>query len=213
MKTEKTIKKYFTKESQKELKEILKNELEIVWTGKKGVDSKMVDYGVKSNAYVVPICNGKYILDLDKEKIETEFWFGESDMGQGLSHNENTERMKNVRENFEDYFLETNLSSINDRINKLEDILHDKSTLNICHYLPYYSSKEDSVLRGFGFYSDYGASYERKPNGAIDFSKEDVKILLTAYKIYKEDFTKKLFTYLKKYGLKKLHIHSYWIDR
>jgi len=212
MKTEKTIKKYFTKESQKELKEMLKSELQIVWTGKKGLDSKMVDYGLKTNAYVVPICNGKYILDLDKQKIETEFWFGESDMGQGPSHDENTERMERVKDNFEDYFLDKNLSSINNTIQKLEDILHDKSYLNVCHYLPYYSSKEDSILRGFGFYSEYGP-YNRKPEGGIDFSKEDVKILLTAYKIYKEDFTKKLFSYLKRYGLKKLHIHSYWIDR
>lgn len=212
MKSENTIKKYFTKESQKKLKEILKSELSIVWTGKRGVDEKMVEYGLKTNAYVVPISNGKYILDIDKGKIEKEFWFGESDFGQGLSPSENAERMKNVRENFEDYFLEKNLESINHTIKQLEDILKNKAIFNICHFLPYYSSKEDSILRGFTFYSDYGM-YERKPKDGIDFTKEDVKILLTAYKIYKEDFTKKLFSYLKKYGTKNLYVHSYWIDR
>ena len=48
----------FSKENQKKLKERYAEALHELWKG----DKSMVDYGLKSIVYLVPICNGKYII-------------------------------------------------------------------------------------------------------------------------------------------------------
>ena len=200
----------FSKESQKELRERYMNGQIEVWRG----DEKMVKFCTKEAAYIIPICGGKYLLSIDKEKIDTEFWFGESDCGQGLSHDENAKRMSDVRHNIEDYFIEHNLRSINSMIETLEEILSTSTSKKIEHHLAYYSSPEDNCIHNYSFYDPYSWNGNTKPSeGGEDMTKKDISLLLDAYKIYKEDFIKRLHTYLLKFGTKKLYIHSYWIDR
>ena len=198
------VSKHITK---KELKEKYLIGLGDIWKN----DQKMIDYNMKNLAYVIPICKGNVFLEIGKQKIETEFWFGESDCGQGLSHDENSKRMKNVRDNFEDYFINENLSSVNRTIDTLKEIIKGSTYKKATHYTHYWKGPKDSPIHDWSFYDDY---HNTKPNCKCeDLSIEDLKIILTGYQLFKEDFTKKLYTYLRKYGLTKLHIRSYWIDR
>jgi hypothetical protein len=197
----------FSKDYQKQLKERYSIGLKDVW--KK--DSKMIDWEMKQITFIAPICDGKYLINFTKPHIETEFWFGESDMGQGLSHDENNKRMNGVMLNIEQYFIDKNMEGINDEINTIKNILSGKSSYKAKHYLHYYSCPVDSPIHGFTIESPYygsGVSGE-----TYDISNKDLKIILKALELNKERFMTRLVSYLKKYGTKKLHVRSYWIDR
>lgn len=195
----------FSKKSQDSLKEIFRSSLQQVYSK----DSSMVDYCMKQVTFLVPICNGKYIVELTKPNIETEFWFGESDMGQGRSHEENSGLMNFIHRNIEDYFVSENLSSIDNTIQKIKDVIAGKSTLSARHH-KYYNRCPNSVIHDVYFENPWDAWYGKDGE---DLSKADLKVLLDAYKLQREKFNKRLETYLKKYGRKHLRVSSYWIDR
>ena len=73
----------FSKESQKKLAELYKAGLFEVW------DDHMANWCMKQVAYFVPINGGKGIIAIDKQHIETSFYSGYSDLGQGMSYDEN----------------------------------------------------------------------------------------------------------------------------
>lgn len=209
MKQSKSINKVFSKEYQNMLKLQWENALKEIY----GNDPKMIKWCMSNISYLVPICGGKYIVELSKPNITSEFWFGESDMGQGPSHEENNKIMNNVRMSIEDYFKEENLSGIDNDMSKIKDIIAGKSNLTINHYLNYYRSNKDSVIHTFNFYNPYSCyAADCKPTGSVEMEKKDMKLLLEAYKLHRERFETRLDAYLKKYR-NKLHIRSYWIDR
>jgi len=84
----------FDKEYQDRLKRKYEAGLREAWSN----DERMVKYDMSKIAYLVPICDGKYIISLSKPTLEKEFHFGYSDMGQGLSYEENNERMLGTHE-------------------------------------------------------------------------------------------------------------------
>ena len=197
----------FSKEYQNKLKTRYEAGLHDVW----GKDSNMIDWSMKQITYLVPICGGKYIVELTKPAIETEFWFGESDCGQGPSPEENTRNMNFVRLTIEDYFMNRNLRGIDENINRLNEIIAGNSNYKVKHYIHYWSSPEDTPIHGFCFeHPWYGSSVSGE---SWDLDIEDVKMLLEAYKLQRERFVKRLEAYLKRFGSSKLHISSYWIDR
>lgn len=194
----------FDKANQKILAERYREGLIPVWKG----DEHMINWCVKHVALFVPICNGKYILSIDKCGIEKDFCFGYSSCGQGPTFEENNKNMENVRANLIKYFLDKNLAPINNMIESLEDILNDKSCTRIMHHVHYYSAPDDSPVHDFGLYR----YYDIPTDGSIPMEKEDIQILLDGYKIFKQMFEKKLETYVKKYDLRKVRVRSYWID-
>lgn len=199
----------FKKNYQNELKVRYEEGLHDVW--KK--DSKMIAWEMKQIAYLIPICGGKFIIELSKPKIENEFWFGESDMGQGLSHEENAKRMTRVNSNIIDYFIEKNLEDIEDTITKLHNIIDGKSlNLKPKHYIYYYSCPKDSPIHGFTI-ENTNYAWSGVNGETWDVEKKDLKNILDAYILLKQDFEKRLETYIKKYGTSKMHVRSYWIDR
>ena len=196
----------FSKDYQKQLKERYSIALEDVW--KK--DSKMIDWAMKQITFIAPICDGKYLIEFTKPNIETEFWFGESDCGQGFSHDENNKRMNKVRLTLEEYFINKNMESINNEINTIKNILNGKSSNKAKHYLQYWNSPVDSPIHDFTIESPYygsGVSGE-----TYDISNKDLKIILKALELNKERFMTRLVSYLKKYGTKKIRVSSYWLD-
>lgn len=202
-----SVKNIFSKDYQNKLKELYRKGIEEIWTK----DSSMVDWEMKQITFIVPICGGKYMIELTKPHIETDFWFGESDCGQGPSHDENRKTMNTVEFMLEDYFMEHNLSSIDNTIEKLKDIIAGKSEMKAQHYVHYYRSPENTPIHGFNFWHPYyGSSVSSE---GWDLEKEDVKLILEAYKLQREKFEKRLNTYLKKYGTKTMRVSSYWMDR
>ena len=103
------------------------------------------------------------------------------------------------------------MSDIEDKIKQLKEIYNGKSCCQAMHGLHYYSCPEDSKLHGFRFfdkYRDYAGDTK-----LTEMTKKDLKLYIEAWQLYKEIFFKKLETYIKKYDLKHVGIHSYWIDR
>lgn len=197
----------FSKESQNELKVLWRKGIEDVWKG----DSSMVEWEMKQLTYIIPICGGKYMIELTKPSITTEFWFGESDCGQGPSHDENNVNMNTVRFMIEDYFMDYNLKSIDKMINNLKDIINGKTEMKAQHYIHYYGCPENSPIHGLCFWDPWhGNSVSGE---SWDLDKNDVELVLKAYELQRERFVKRLEGYLKKYGAKKLRVCSYWIDR
>lgn len=195
----------FSKTFQDSLKAMYRSELEKVYSK----DNKMVDWCMKQITVLVPICGGKHIIELTKPSIETDFWFGYSDMGQGCSYEENNGRMEFVRRNVEDYFYNENLSGIDKMIEDIKKVLNGKSTMVARHHHYYYKTSPESLIHSFYLERPWDNAY----NDSVEMSKSDLKIMLKAYEVQREKFVKRLETYLKKYGSKHLHVSSYWIDR
>lgn len=195
----------FSKTFQDSLKANYRSELEKIYVK----DNKMIDWCMKQITVLVPICGGKHIIELTKPSIETDFWFGYSDMGQGCSYEENNGRMEFVRRNVEDYFYNENLSGIDKMIENIKKILNGKSTMVARHHHYYYKTSPDSLIHSFHIEHPWDNAYK----DSIEMNKSDLKIMLKAYEVQREKFVKRLETYLKKYGSKHLHVSSYWIDR
>lgn len=197
----------FSKDYQNYLKSRWEEGITEVW----GTGSKMIPWEMKQITYIVPICGGKYMIELTKPSIETDFYFGESDCGQGPSYSENRKIMNKVELTLREYFLNKNLSGINKTISDLKDIIKGKSNITVKHFIHYYNSPENTPIHGITFYNPwYGCGVSGE---TYDLDIKDVKNILKAYELQKERFVTRLEAYLKKYGTTKLGIHSYWIDR
>lgn len=208
---------FLNKASQKELKERYAVIMKAVW----GNSQKMVDYCVKKANVFIPVNNG--IAIIDKPSIETDFWFGYSDCGQGLSYDENKERVDSVRENIKDYFFEKNLKDINEHIKDIEDIIEcaeNEYSEYICVNRKHYSDEviECRVIEVLNRYRGWGMGnsieyLQQNDSTATIATYDEMVRYLNAYKYVKEQFTKRLEAYWKKYGSTKLHIGTYWVDR
>ena len=199
----------FEKDYQQDLKCRYLVGLMKIWRREDDVD--FINKLMSNIAVFIPICGGKYILTIDKPSIQKEFFFGYSDIGQGPSFEENQKTMDNVKANLVEYFKRRNLENIDSKIATFENILNGASDRKLIHGLKYNSSPIDSPIHGFGI--------EDPHSGAVMFAWEsyfeeaDIKNLIYGYKFYRELVEKKLDSYLKTYGTKKIIVRSYWIDR
>lgn len=199
----KSVNPIFSKENQKKLAELYKVGLTETW------NDHMINWCLKKIAYFVPIDEGKGIIAIDKQHIETEFYSGYSDIGQGMSYDENNKFINEVNESIENYFINANMSSIDSIISRLQEIIDGSTSYKIVHRGHYHRQSENNCVRSFEIYH----YWDSIPSDSTELSIDDVKLLRDGYKIYREDYKKRLFTYLKKYGRKHIHMHSYWIDR
>lgn len=194
--------------NQKELKPIYKAELEKVWK-----DEKMVNYCMKETAFIIEH-NGK-IYDIEKPSIETNFCFGYGFYGNSSDEEqEEASKMVAKAENDKQYFLDRNLKSINQKIELLKEILKNAKAGNTGDYQlaicsKYIDQTEDYKLANFEIV-DYATKISDKAEYCNDV--ELLEKLLAGYEEVKEKFTKRLFTYLKRYGLSKIKVWSYLRD-
>lgn len=192
----------FTKESQKKLKEEFKDLMADVW----GKDTHMIEYCTKETDLIIKTSQG-FILDIEKPKIETRFCFGYHDYVEGDYESAND--MADYAETNFDYFRKENLKQVQDTIDWLSD---DNNKLYFQNH--YYSQTKD-ILKSI-------TSFQRWDEPADIFNKvyekykpvpdEDRQLLIKAYELEKERFSKRVETYLKRYGLSKVHAWSYWAD-
>lgn len=181
-----------------EIRNQFKEEQTKVWHG----NARMIDFCMSHTQIVVKTENG-YFIAIDKPSIKKHFCFGESgyDMDDALNS-------AHVARTSTDYFMEENLEEINAQIADLKNL--DKK----CYATRSY---EDSKIKHllviepwkleYGFYS-----YEYKMGYVEELTDKDRETLLEAYMKVREAFSKRLATYLKKYGLSKVHAWTYWRD-
>lgn len=195
------------KEIQKELKNIYSAELKKIYTG-----SSMVTWAVNRAKYLFKMRG--MVVPLEKLNIEKDFYFGYSDIGQGLSYEENNARVNEHEENVIAYFINRNLSDITNKIDKVNEILETYENEN-------YFKKRFVILHEYGSESNIGEIiYYDYYSGRRDNIKEEdyltideLKEYLQHLMVWKVMCEKQLQTYLKKYGTKHISFNTYWVDR
>lgn len=197
-----------TKMIQKQLKEAYMTELQKVWPN----SERMVNYCLGTAKYLFQIRN--FIIPFEKLYIEKDFWFGYSDCGQGLSYDENNDRINHCSENIIKYFLNRNLSSITDRIKKIEEILetYEKDKYFSRKFAIKHNYDESNI--GEIIYREYYDDYSfNKIEDHEWLTIGELRTYLSHLLIWKEMCEKKLQTYLRKYGTKHISFNTYWVDR
>lgn len=186
----------------KELKNKIYNEYLKCW------NERMAKYCTSKVADAIETPIG--IVKIEKRRIQNSFWFGYSDCGQGLSYEENEERMENIENRKYKYFKRKNLEDLIETIEKLK-------TSNFVYVYPVcYSDipinlyeieigKYDKIAEGEKPYRKLDCSY-------IPLTAETKDAVIKMYEKFLVHETKRVENYVKRFG-KKITINSYWIDR
>ena len=182
-------------------KAMLANEFNKVWHG----DKKMVDFCTKE-VVAYAVIKDK-IIPVDKVSIQKNFCFGYSDSRYDTDDFDRANAMAEKAAKDVNYFLRANYKHagygyVIDKIN---------SKRYTAYMIPHYIRQdEDCKIYCVNFVDAWDKN--KIPEGAIELTKEDLvgykKALVEAIKI----FTKRLNTYLKRFGMSKVNTWSYWQD-
>ena len=149
-------------------------------------------YYAKGNVGAVKV-RERYFL-LDKPSIKTQFWF--HDEGPNYEY---YKTIVNSEDKMKEYFISHNLSQFDCTIKRFEN--------NQCAYIAlYYNDKTPA----FNLCFDYSQAHI---NNMQPLTKDECESIKKALVWAKGQFRKRLETYLKRYGVKKLDFDTYWADR
>ena len=165
--------------------------------------SYMKNYYRKEVEQIAKIKDGYLIVD--KPRIKTSFCFGSG--WNGISSAEEDEIANDLASQArtdEDWFLEENLQEINKKIQILEESLE----LDCDSY-----DRVVLIKNGLNQYSVVRRKHaEYWSEEYVETSNEEVKEILDLYLSVRENFKRRLSTYLKKYGLTKINSWTYLRD-
>lgn len=172
---------------------------------------------------------GEYFFPIEKSRMKKDFCFGYG--LNGVSTEEEytgAVEMKNHASKNEKYFLDENLNEINEEIKVLEayikniDNLYNfhedlrKNELDRYNYdgkiFLYSSYRNRDYQVNYTFYNNLNEYHPYKNFILREATKEEIEIILNALIQEKENFTKRLQTYLKRYGTSKLRTWTYLVD-
>lgn len=204
------------KQIQKELSEIYREELaQYVW--KK--DPKMVKYCVDKTAWYIELPNG-LVIPIDKKHIETRFCFGYSTCGQGAEYDDAIESASTARKSVT-HFIRENMAYYDDLIEWLSDE-NKRHTNPPFLRVEYWSLAPNSIFRSITSSYNYGEAekywYKQGEwvlNGNnIDYvpTFNELDLIIGGLKIARQIHYKKVMAYLKRYGLSKIDVWTYWVD-
>lgn len=200
---------FLSKPAQKELRAKFETALRDVWKTRKGeVDEHMVKFCLGDVAVVVPLSNGRLVV-IDKPRIEKDFCFGWSSCGQGATYEECNKTHDAVRADLANYFKEQNIEGFDRRYKDYveADRCGEFDQLNTNAH--YNSQSEDNPLCHLNFNN---REWPELDKGSKPITAEDLHNFVEAVKFVRADFAKRIDTYLKKYGTKKLRTWTYWVD-
>jgi len=135
------------------------------------------------------------IVAIDKPSIETQFCFGES----GYDYDEAQEAAAYACKS-QEYFKRENLKDLQRWIDLLDESSDDPTRVVV-----------KSKGNGISSVTWCGNSW-CLDGDMVEISDADRVILLEAYRAAYAAFEKRLDTYLKRYGLSKVHSWTYWRD-
>lgn len=185
--------------SKEAIQEYLNEVNEKLWADSK----KMQDFIAKECSDVFKTEAG-YLIVFDKPRIKKDFCFGHGQ--NGISTQEEVEiachNAAYARTN-ENYFLEENLEQFEEWLKMLDG--DEKLYLVPQHYKP----TKVACIRSEYYFQRY--EWERKKI-LEELSQSDIEKLKQVIISEKEKFTKRLNSYLKRYGLSKIHSWTYLVD-
>lgn len=175
---------------------------------KKCWDERMATFCTKGISNAVEIDGGIFVVG--KLNIQKDFYFGYSDMGQGLSYEDNNARIEAAEKEKIAYFIKRNTREIDNII----DNLHTSQFVflyNVCYadipinLFKHKTSNYDLILNDEKPYRNLDCEYRRA-------TKEERAAIIKLYEDVRENFVKRLMNYLNRYS-NKITFNSYWIDR
>lgn len=200
---------FLSKPAQKELRVKFETALRDVWKTRKGtVDEHMVKFCLGDAAVVVPLSNDRLVI-IDKPRIEKDFCFGWSSCGQGSTYDECNKTHDAVRADLANYFKEQNIKGFDRQYKDYieADRFGEFDQLNTNAH--YNSQSEDNPLCHLNFNN---REWPELDKGSKPVTAEDLHNFVEAVKFVRAEFAKRIDTYLKKYGTKKLRTWTYWVD-
>jgi len=188
---------------QKALKEIYKADMTNYWRKRNGEpDQKMIDYCMKKAAYIVELNNSYYVID--KPDIEKDFCFGYGYCGVSTEEDyKGAAGMAAHARTSIDYFIDQNMKPLNRWIEDLTDT--DYKIFKRTHYM---GQQESCKLIDL----DWVRSYEAEGKKGEQLTPEEINKIIEGYQEVKKAFMKRLNSYLKRYGLSKVHSWTYLSD-
>lgn len=151
--------------------------------------------------------------------LKTEFWFGYSDCGQGPTSDECHDAANKARTD-ENYFISENTDKLRDMLNRLNDnwaYEHNRFLwLDACDTPGRWYLDKSNVCPDAKNAVDCLHSWQRDKYGRGQYRKlsaDDKGRLLAGYNHALALREKRCRAYLKRYGLSKIHVHTYWMDR
>lgn len=188
-------------DNQQELKNLFKEIITDYW--KK--DAKMIDYCIKSTAYIVQLADGD-IYSIDKPTIETSFCFGYGYCGVSTEEQyKNAHDAMHYADTHEDYFISENLKQIDEYIESLQD-----ESLRVYKYV-HYCGNCDARYKDICFIRYYESPASNLKD-CKEITADERQALIAGYEEVKKQFQKRLDTYLKRYGLSKIRTWTYLSD-
>lgn len=190
---------------QKTLKANYKKDMEGYWIKRNGeIDTKMVDYCTKNAAYIVELNNGDYYV-IDKPSIEKDFCYGYGYCGVSTEEDyQGAAKMAAHARTNTDYFIEKNMEPLNRWIKDLKDL----GSYTVYKRTNYIRQQENCKLKAIQFSHTW--DFSEKDGEAL--TPEEIAAVIAGYEEVKKAFMKRLNTYLKRYGLSKVHSWTYLSD-
>lgn len=193
-------------------KQIKEKYMEIIRTEVWPNSPHMQTFEEKQFYYGVELANGD-IYVIEKPSIKKDFCFGYGMYGADLNNDQKRADAvaQKVRES-QEYFIKENLSEINQKIEMLMSSHHVAYK-----YLNYTGQQSGSKLKAYTVcHLCDGPEYNPvRWTNLIDVERltdEEINALIDGYGVVKGMFTKRLNTYLKRYGLTKLNVWTYLRD-
>ena len=208
------------KKTQAQLKADFRKELENTSSWRN--DPHMQDYIEKEANYIVELHDGG-IMYIEKPKIETRFCFGYSLSQYDSESYDRANEMENEAMTNENYFLQQNLEDLERTEEELKKAIESENLRNTkCqnYYILKHHRTGDTnecKIRSYSICDKWDLEEEKRrlarfENELEEMTKEALENWLEGIQTVKAQFTKRLNTYLKRYGLTKLHTRTYWAD-
>lgn len=182
---------------------LLKEEFAKIW-----VSEHMRSYCLKEVSNCVRTSFGGLII-FEKPKIETNFCFGYHD---SMTDTESYDAANDACENFgEKQFLKKNLAEMQHALELYEySTKHEGPAVKQLYFARKYSSS--NIYKDL-FLNEYDVKDKAWMfDGLTKATEEDLQKCYAAQKQEYEKIEKRLKSYLKRYGTKKLHTWTYWAD-
>lgn len=174
---------------------------------------RMYDYCVGKLSNELELENG-LILKFEKPSIETYFCYGYSlsnvDSESYDTANKNVENARKDVINFiNENIAQSGLQALYNKLKKADTVYYSNCNNNgIVSVRSLYDQDDECYFRyHYGENSDHYKTYI-----AGTLSKSDVQKIIAKVAEELQKFVKRLNTYLKRYGLSKVHSWSYWRD-
>lgn len=187
------------KDNDKALLPDYMKEMAKVWQG------SMLEHCKKNFSYAIRLDGGELVV-FDKPEIKNRFCW--ADEGPSL---EDYERVTSSEDNLAQYFIAANLEGFDNRIELLQSLKPDSSRTPCIKRCDGFD-KGVQVWR-WGSYDLWEVKNRPHIYGDIKkLSESDRVAILEAEKHERSKFEKRLKSYLKRYGVSKLHTWTYWRD-